>query len=74
MLGKDDVNIISCHIGSGGSICCVKNGKSIDTTMGFSPNAGIMMGTRCGDIDYSMIPYIMKKTGMSIEEVDNILN
>lgn len=74
MLGKDDVNIISCHIGSGGSICCVKDGKSIDTTMGFSPNAGIMMGTRCGDIDYSMIPYIMKKTGMSIEEVDNILN
>ena len=74
MLGKDDVNIISCHIGSGGSICCVKDGKSIDTTMGFSPNAGIMMGTRSGDIDYSMIPYIMKKTGMSIEEVDNILN
>ena len=74
MLGTDDVNIISCHIGSGGSICCVKNGLSIDTTMGFSPNAGIMMGTRCGDIDYSMIPYIMKKTGMSIEEVDNILN
>ena len=74
MLGKDDVNIISCHIGSGGSICCVKNGLSIDTTMGFSPNAGIMMGTRSGDIDYSMIPYIMKKTGMSILEVDNILN
>ena len=74
MLGKEYVNIISCHIGSGGSICCVKNGLSIDTTMGFSPNAGIMMGTRSGDIDYSMIPYIMKKTGMSILEVDNILN
>ncbi len=74
MLGRDNVNIISCHIGSGGSICCVKDGISIDTTMGFSPNAGIMMGTRSGDIDYSMIPYIMKKTGMSIEEVDNILN
>ncbi len=74
MLGKDNVNIISLHIGSGGSLCCIKNGQSIDTTMGFSPNAGIMMGTRSGDIDYSMIPYIMKKTGMSIEEVDNILN
>ena len=74
ILGKDKVNIISCHIGSGGSLCCVKDSKSIDTTMGFSPNAGIMMGTRCGDIDYSMIPYIMEKTGMSIKEVDNALN
>ncbi len=74
ILGKDKVNIISCHIGSGGSLCCIKDSKSIDTTMGFSPNAGIMMGTRCGDIDYSIIPYIMDKTKMSIEEVDNILN
>ncbi len=74
MLGKDNVNIISCHIGSGGSICCVKDGKSIDTTMGFSPNSGIMMGTRCGDIDYSIIPYLMKKTNKSIEEIDNALN
>ncbi len=74
MLGKKDVNIISCHIGSGGSLCCIKNGESIDTTMGFSPNSGIMMGTRCGDIDYSMIPYIMKNAHLSIEEVDNALN
>ncbi len=74
MLGKEDVNIISCHIGSGGSLCCIKDGKSIDTTMGFSPNAGIMMGTRCGDIDYSLIPYVMEKTGMSIKEIDNALN
>lgn len=74
MLGKEDVNIISCHIGSGGSLCCIKDGKSIDTTMGFSPNSGIMMGTRCGDIDYSMIPYIMDKTGMTIKEVDTTLN
>ncbi len=74
LLGKKDVNVISCHIGSGGSICCIKDGKSIDTTMGFSPNSGIMMGTRCGDIDYSIIPYIMKNTQMSIEEVDNALN
>ncbi len=74
ILNKEDVNVISCHIGSGGSICCIKNGKSIDTSMGFSPNAGIMMGTRCGDIDYSLIPYIMEKTGKSIQEVDNILN
>lgn len=74
MLGKDDVNLISCHIGSGGSICCIKNGNSIDTTMGFSPNSGIMMGTRCGDIDYSIIPYLMNKTGLGIDEIDNILN
>ncbi len=73
-LGKENINIISCHIGSGGSICCIKDGKSIDTTMGFTPNAGLIMGTRCGDIDYSIIPYYMDKTGKSLKEVDNILN
>ncbi len=73
-LGKEDVNVISCHIGSGGSICCIKNGKSIDTTMGFTPNAGLIMGTRCGDIDYSIIPYYINTTGASLKEVDNILN
>ncbi len=74
LLGKDNINIINCHIGSGGSLCCIKNSKSIDTTMGFSPNAGIMMGTRCGDIDYSIIPYYMSKSGKTLKEVDNILN
>ncbi len=74
ILGKDNINIINCHIGSGSSICCIKNGESIDTTMGFSPNAGLMMGTRSGDIDYSVIPFYMNKTGKSITEVDNILN
>lgn len=74
LLGKESINIINCHIGSGGSLCCIKNSKSIDTTMGFSPNAGIMMGTRSGDIDYSIIPYYMSKTGKTVKEVDNILN
>ena len=74
ILGKEDINIIVCHIGSGGSLCAVKNGKSFDTTMGFTPNAGIMMGTRSGDIDYTMIPYVMKESGMSLNEVDNALN
>lgn len=74
LLGKDSINIINCHIGSGGSICCIKDSKSIDTTMGFSPNAGLMMGTRSGDIDYSVIPFYMNKTGKNINEVDNILN
>lgn len=74
ILGKDSINIINCHIGSGGSICCIKDSKSIDTTMGFSPNAGLMMGTRSGDIDYSVIPFYMNKTGKNINEVDTILN
>lgn len=74
MLNKKDVNVISCHIGSGCSICCVKDGKSYDTTMGFTPNAGLVMGTRSGDIDYSIIPYYMEKTGASLKDVDNILN
>ena len=73
-LGRDDINLIICHIGSGGSLCAVKDGKSFDTTMGFTPNAGIMMGTRTGDIDYSLIPYVINKGNMSLEEVDNILN
>ena len=73
-LGRDNINIIICHVGSGGSLCAVKEGKSYDTTMGFTPNAGIMMGTRSGDIDYSLIPYIMKEANMSLSEVDNALN
>ena len=73
-LGKKDINIISCHIGSGGSITAVKDGKSYDTTMGFSPNAGIMMGTRCGDIDYSLVFYMIDKASMTKDEVDIILN
>ncbi len=74
ILGRDSINIINCHIGSGSSICCIKDSKSINTTMGFSPNAGLIMGTRSGDIDYSVIPFIMNKTGKNITEIDNILN
>jgi len=73
-LNKEDINIIIAHIGSGGSLCCVKNGVSHDTTMGFSPNAGIMMGTRTGDIDYSIIDFYMKQTNSTLEDVDKILN
>lgn len=72
--GKDNVNLIIVHAGSGGSLCCVKDGKSFDTTMGFTPNAGMLMGTRSGDIDYSLIPYVMKNAGLSLNEVDTILN
>ena len=74
ILGKKDSRIITCHIGNGASISAVVNGKCIDTSMGLTPNAGVMMGSRCGDIDCSIIPYIMEQTGMSSKEVDNALN
>lgn len=72
-LGKEDVNLIICHIGNGASICAVKDGKSFDTTMGLTPVAGIMMGTRCGDIDPSIITYMIQN-GMSVEDVNKAIN
>ena len=74
MLGRDDLKLIICHIGSGASVTAVKNGKSIDTSMGFTPNAGLIMGTRCGDVDVTAITYIMEKTGLKPSEMDTILN
>ena len=74
ILGRENSKVITCHIGSGGSISAVLNGKCIDTSLGFTPNAGIMMGTRCGDIDYSIIPYLMEKSDKSLSEIDNELN
>ena len=66
--------LIIWHIGSGASISAVKDGKCIDTSMGFTPNSGLIMGTRCGDIDASIIPYIMKEANLSIDEVSEIIN
>lgn len=76
MLGKDikDLKIVTCHLGNGASIAAIQNGESIDTSMGFTPLEGLMMGTRSGDIDPAILPYIMKKEGLSLEEVDTILN
>jgi acetate kinase len=74
ILGKTDTKIIVCHLGSGASVSAVKGGICIDTSMGFTPNAGLIMGTRCGDTDVSIIPYIMKRANLSIEEIDNIIN
>ena len=74
ILGKDDSKIIVCHLGNGGSISAVVNGKCIDTSMGFTPNAGVIMGTRCGDIDASIIPYIMNVTGMNANDIDTAIN
>ncbi len=73
-LNTDDVNLIICHIGSGASITAVKDGKCIDTSMGFTPNAGLMMGTRSGDIDYSIISHVMKSADLTIDEIDKKLN
>lgn len=74
LLGKDEYKAIICHLGSGASIAAVKNGKCIDTSMGFTPVVGVMMGTRSGDIDPSILPFIMKKEDKTIEEVMDDLN
>lgn len=69
-----DKKIVVCHLGNGASVCAIKNGVSVDTSMGLTPLQGLMMGTRCGDIDPSCISYIMKKRGLTIEEMDERLN
>ena len=74
ILNKDSFRLISCHIGSGGSICAIKDGKCVDTSMGFTPLAGIMMGTRSGDIDPSIIPFVMEKEGKNASEIVEDLN
>lgn len=77
LVGKpiEDLKIITCHLGNGASITAVQNGQSLDTSMGFTPLAGLTMGTRVGDIDASAIPYIMDKAGVSdINEMINIFN
>lgn len=76
LLGKEpkDTNLIICHIGNGASCCAVKNGVCYDTTMGLTPLAGLVMGTRSGDLDPALPFYIMRKTGMSIDEMDKALN
>ena len=70
----DQTKVITCHLGNGGSVCAVRNGKSIDTTMGFTPLEGLVMGTRAGDVDVAAVTYLMKKEGLSADEMDNILN
>jgi acetate kinase len=76
LLGKpiEELRLISCHLGNGASITAVKGGKSIDTSMGFTPLAGVTMGTRSGNVDPAIIPYIMEKTGKTAEEVLDVLN
>ncbi len=76
MLGKpiEELKIVTCHLGNGSSITAVDGGKSVDTSMGFTPLAGVMMGTRSGDIDPAIIPYIKEKCNMTAEEVVDVLN
>lgn len=74
MLNKKDTKVIVCHLGNGSSMCAVKDGKSIDTTMGLTPLEGLVMGTRSGDIDAGVIPYLMDRKGMSPDEIIDYLN
>ena len=76
LLGKnvDTLNIITLHLGNGASACAVKNGKSIDTSMGFTPLEGLVMGTRSGDIDPAIVTYLQRELGYSYDEVDRLLN
>lgn len=70
----EDLKIITCHLGQGASLCAVKNGKAVDTSMGLTPLAGIPMGSRSGDLDPSILTFIMKKEGLNADEMNNVLN
>ena len=76
MLGKkpEDLKIITCHLGNGASITAVDGGKSVDTSMGLTPLEGLIMGTRCGDMDPAIIPFVMKKEGLDADGVDKLMN
>ena len=76
IMNKDikDLKIVNCHLGQGASICAIQNGKSVETSMGLTPLGGIPMGTRSGDLDPSVVTYIMKKEKISAENMENILN
>lgn len=76
LLGKknEDTNLIICHIGNGASMAAVRGGKCIDTSMGFTPLEGLLMGTRCGSIDPAIIPFLMEKENLSTEQISNIMN
>jgi len=72
--GKKNLRIINCHIGNGASVCAIKNGKCVDTSMGLTPLEGLVMGSRSGDLDPAVLEYVMDKTGMSITEMLTALN
>lgn len=76
ILDKDisELNLITLHLGNGASVCAIKNGKSVDTSMGFTPLEGLVMGTRSGDVDPAIVIYMQRELGMSVDEVDKALN
>ena len=74
MLGREDANVVTCHLGNGSSIAAVKSGKCYDTTMGLTPLEGIIMGTRCGSIDPAIVPLLMKKENLTPDQIDHIMN
>jgi len=76
MMGKnpEELKIVTCHLGNGASLAAIKGGKSVDTSMGFTPLAGVVMGTRCGDIDPAIVPFLAKEAEMSVAEIDNLMN
>ena len=74
ILDRQDTKLITCHIGNGASISAILNGKCINTSMGLTPNAGLIMGTRCGDIDATIVPYMMDVLKINSKEMDTILN
>jgi acetate kinase len=69
----NDLRVITCHLGNGSSVAAIKDGHSIDTSMGFTPLEGLVMGTRCGDIDPAIVPYIMSKEELTVNEVRDVL-
>lgn len=73
-IARQDQRIVTCHLGNGCSITAVKGGKSIDTSMGFTPLEGLLMGTRCGDLDPAVVPYLINERGLSADQVDELLN
>ena len=76
LVGKplESLRIVSCHLGNGASVCAIKNGKVVDTSMGLTPHEGLAMGTRAGDIDAAAIPFLMEKEGLSPKETSDMLN
>ena len=76
MLGKniEDCKIITCHLGNGASVAAIDGGKSVDTSMGFTPLEGLIMGTRCGDIDAAILPFLMEKEGLDAKGLSDLMN
>ena len=76
IMNKDikELKIVNCHLGQGASVCAIQNGKSVETSMGLTPLGGVPMGTRCGDLDPSVVTYIMKKENLTPQEMEDILN